>query len=77
MFLVGGGILVHGIPPAAEALHHIEELAHGLPAAGGIAAMLANLLVNGLSGIVAGGVIVGIVNLARRLLPGKAATHGT
>lgn len=48
MFLVGGGILVHGIAP----LHHaIEELAHGAGSVGGV------LVSNGLNAVV--GIIVG------------------
>lgn len=58
MFLVGGGILVHGIPLAAEALHAVEALAHGLPAFPGLATVLASLLFNGLFGVVVGGLLV-------------------
>lgn len=71
MFLVGGGILVHGIPPAAEALHHIEELAHSLSVAGDFAAILAAIVFNGLLGFLAGGLLVGLGIGVKRLLPGK------
>jgi predicted DNA repair protein MutK len=55
MFLVGGGILAHGIP----AVHHaIEAAAHRLPAP---ASGLATLLANALAGIVAGFVLVAVV----------------
>lgn len=51
MFLVGGGILVHGIPP----VHHwIEHVGHSLEAFGGPTVTL----FNGLFGIVAGILIV-------------------
>lgn len=73
MFLVGGGILVHGIPPAAEALHRIEELAHGLPVASDLAAVLATVVFNGLVGILAGGLLVGVGSGIKRLLPGQPA----
>ncbi|HEX6571619.1 MAG TPA: DUF808 domain-containing protein [Steroidobacteraceae bacterium] len=61
MFLVGGGILAHGIP----ALHHgIEGLVHGLPRpASGLVTMLLNALV----GIVAGLVVVAVVGLVQRV----------
>ena len=72
MFLVGGGILVHGIPPVAELLHHIEELVHALPAAGNLAAVIAATLFNGLVGLLAGGVIVGASSIAARLLPSRS-----
>jgi len=74
MFLVGGGILVHGIPQVAEALHHIEELAHGLDVASGFVAVLASVGFNGLFGFIVGGLLVGIGSGVKRLLPAKA-TH--
>jgi predicted DNA repair protein MutK len=74
MFLVGGGILVHGIPPVGEALHHVVEFAHGLDVAGGIVAVLAPIGFNGLFGFLAGGLLVGIGIGVKRLLPGKS-TH--
>ena len=67
MFLVGGGILVHGIPQAAEAMHHVEELAHALPVAGNLAAGVAGLLVNGLFGMLSGGLLVALIAGGRRL----------
>ena len=51
MFLVGGGILVHGIPP----LHHLAE---GIAARGGLAGSLGPTLVGALAGVVAGGLAV-------------------
>ena len=60
MFLVGGGILVHGLPIVAEGLHLVEVWAHGLPVAAGFVGMIASLLYNGLFGFIAGGMIVAI-----------------
>ena len=67
MFLVGGSILVHGIPPVYGLLHHLEEMARGLAAIGGLAAGLVTVLYNALVGILAGGLVVGVVSLIRRL----------
>lgn len=53
MFLVGGGILVHGIP----ALHHLVENA----------GMLASLALDGAAGIVAGALVLAGVTLAQRM----------
>jgi predicted DNA repair protein MutK len=75
MFLVGGGILVHGLPIVAEGLHIVEAWAHGLPVAGGIAGVIAAVLYNGLFGFIAGGLIVGIYLGVKHLLPTRAATH--
>ena len=69
MFLVGGGILVHGIPFAAHWLHEIEALAHGLPVAGNLAAIFAGQLFNGLFGAFIGGLLVLAGVGVRRLLP--------
>ena len=67
MFLVGGGILVHGIP----ALHHWTE---GLAAGGGLVAGLGPVLVNAAVGILAGGVLVGVVTVAARIKGSAKAT---
>ena len=75
MFLVGGGILVHGIPIVAEGLHFVEHWAHDLPVAGGFIAGLASMLYNGLFGVVAGGAIVGVYLGIKRLLPNREAAH--
>jgi len=75
MFLVGGGILVHGLPIVAEGLHIVEVWAHSLPTAGGLVGVVGSMLYNGLFGLVAGGVIVGVYLGIKRLLPNRAAVH--
>lgn len=75
MFLVGGGILVHGLPIVAEGLHIVEVWAHNLPAAGGFVGVIASMLYNGLFGFIAGGVIVGVYLGFKRLLPNRSAAH--
>lgn len=66
MFLVGGGILTHGIGP----LHHaIEGVAH----AAGVLGVLVSPLANALVGILAGALALGVVSLGSRVLGrGKA-----
>jgi len=52
MFLVGGGILVHGLP----FLHHLlEQLTHGIE---GLAGLLVPALFNGVAGLAAGAVVL-------------------
>ena len=63
MFLVGGGILVHGLPPVAGVLHHLEELVHG-----GLLGMIVAVVFNGVVGVFAGGIIVGAKSLFSRML---------
>lgn len=77
MFLVGGGILVHGIGPAAELLHTVGQLAHALPVAGNLAETLAAVVFNGLFGIVAGGLITGAASIVMRLWPGGGEASGS
>ncbi len=60
MFLVGGGILVHGIPM----LHHLVE---PFTREGSAFGMLVEMGANGLVGLAAGGVIVGVVMTISKL----------
>ncbi len=69
MFLVGGGILAHGVGP----LHHFIE---GLAAqVGGAWGVLAGMVGNALVGIVAGGIVLLMVSGVKRLWPARAAAH--
>jgi predicted DNA repair protein MutK len=61
MFLVGGGILVHGFAPLG---HAIEGALQGL---GGLAGALLPALANGVFGVAAGALVLAGVMLARRL----------
>ena len=62
MFLVGGGILAHGIAP----VHHlVEEVGQGSWG------WLWSTLVNAGTGIVAGGILVGVVTLFQRMRKGN------
>ena len=67
MFLVGGGILVHGIP-GTHAL--VEAVTQAMPTlGGGTLAWLAPLFIDAFIGIVAGGLILSVMSAARRLRP--------
>jgi hypothetical protein len=67
MFLVGGGILVHGMPGTHDLVHAVVQAAETLPAIGGALAALAPLLIDALAGILAGALILGGMTAARRL----------
>ena len=67
MFLVGGGILVHGVPGTHDWVHAATQAAETLPAIGGTLGMLIPFLIDALAGIVAGALILGGVTAARRL----------
>lgn len=65
MFLVGGGILTHGIPGLHEIVVHAADQAGPLE-------WLVPTLINALTGIVAGGIIVAIVTRFGRASAQKA-----
>jgi len=73
MFLVGGGILVHGIPALEHWLHALTGQPEGVPAFKAILSGIVPALAAAAVGIVAGAIVVAIVNLASRLLPRKRA----
>ncbi len=64
MFLVGGGILVHGIPGAEPLIH---DWVQGLSLLGGTLNWLAPMLLNGIVGILAGILVLLLVKGASRL----------
>lgn len=66
MFLVGGGILTHGIPPVHHFIEDVADRAAELPA-GAVLEVLTPMLMNAIAGIAAGAVVVGVVTLIRRL----------
>ena len=59
----------------AEGLHIVEHWAHNLAVAGGFVALVASIAYNGLFGVVAGGVIVGVYLGFKRLLPRREGAH--
>lgn len=73
MFLVGGGILVHGIGPLHHMIEAVGSMTAGIAAAGPVLAVLVPMVLNGLAGVVAGGVVLGVVALVRRLWPTRRA----
>ncbi|MDP3252691.1 MAG: DUF808 domain-containing protein [Hydrogenophaga sp.] len=68
MFLVGGGILVHGIPAVG---HGIEEFAATLGWVGPVVSSLAGAL----AGLVAGAVVVVVISLLGRLRGNKPSPN--
>jgi len=67
MFLVGGGILVHGIPDLTHAEHALASAAALLPFIGASLAWLSPLLVAGLVGVIAGAAVLAAVSVGVRL----------
>jgi hypothetical protein len=73
MLLVGGGILVHGIPALEHWLHTLTGQPEGVSALKAVVSGVAPALAAAAVGIVAGAIAVAVVNLARRLRPAKSA----
>lgn len=75
MFMVGGGIVLHGIPGAEAWIHHLLEAFAGVPllmsALGTLASLVAGVIV-GAGAMVVVGVVKKLIALVR---PGAAAAH--
>lgn len=54
MFLVGGGILLHGIPQAHGLIHHLSEIAGSIALIGPVLQALTPTLLDALAGVLAG-----------------------
>lgn len=67
MFLVGGGILSHGLPGGHALQHALSELAAAAPLPGGLLAPLLAAVLDALIGVVAGALVLAGVTLLRRL----------
>lgn len=66
MFMVGGGILTHGIPGAHELIHHWVEAIAAAPAVGAVLALLAPTLIDALFGVLVGALVVVLVSVAAK-----------
>jgi predicted DNA repair protein MutK len=67
MFLVGGGILVHGIPGSHDWIHHLQEMVTAV-------SWLVPVLVNLIGGLVAGAIVLAVVTMVGRL---RSASEGS
>lgn len=63
MFMVGGGILVHGLPGSQIALHHAVEVIGSLPGLGKALAVVTPSILNALAGVIAGGIVLAVVSM--------------
>ncbi len=73
MFLVGGGILLHGMPGAHYVIHHFDALVASIPVIKETPDFISSIFLNAVTGIVAGGIVVALVTAVKWFLPGK--TH--
>ncbi len=63
MFMVGGAILTHGIPPVHAAVEHAAAAVGG----GAMVQALTSTVLNALFGVVAGAVVLGVVTAVKRI----------
>lgn len=67
MFLVGGGILTHGLPPVYEAIHHFAE------GVGGFAQPIIPVVADGLFGVAVGALLVAVITPVVKLWKRRSA----
>ena len=72
MFLVGGGILTHGVHVLSELITDAAQETALIPTVGTVISALVPTLLNGLIGLIAGLVIVGLFSVANKLKPSKS-----
>jgi predicted DNA repair protein MutK len=68
MFMVGGGILTHGLPGAHDIIHHAAEAVGTVPAIGPVLAFITPSLLDAIAGIAAGALALAVVSAAGKLL---------
>lgn len=71
MFMVGGDILVHGIPGSEDVLHAAKDLVSGISGIGGILAVITPTLLSALFGVLAGAVVLMGVTLGSKIIGKK------
>ena len=71
MFMVGGGILVHGWPFLHHLIEGTADTVAALPGVGGVLAVVTPTLLSALAGVVAGLVLVVAMTLVSKLQPAK------
>ncbi|MBV6320773.1 DUF808 domain-containing protein [Duganella violaceipulchra] len=68
MFMVGGGILTHGLPGAHDLIHHAAVAVATLPTLGPLLAWATPVTLDALAGVVAGALALALVMLGGKLL---------
>jgi len=71
MFMVGGGILLHGIAPLHHLVDAAGEAAGAVAVVGGVLSVLTTSLINAVAGIIAGGLVLLAVTVGGKLFKGK------
>ncbi|HEY0065395.1 MAG TPA: DUF808 domain-containing protein [Telluria sp.] len=76
MFMVGGGILLHGIPALSHLVDAAGAAAGTVAVVGGVLSVLTTSLISAVAGIIAGGIVLAGVTLVGKLFKrGAPAAH--
>ena len=67
MFMVGGGILTHGLPFAHDLIHHAAEAAGGVPAVGPVLGYITPSLLDAVAGVIAGALALLVVTVVGKV----------
>ncbi|MFZ4539320.1 DUF808 domain-containing protein [Propionivibrio sp.] len=68
MFLVGGGILTHGVPALGHGIEQLAQAGGAVPGVGYVLQMTVPLALNAVVGIIVGALVLAVVSLAKRLV---------
>jgi predicted DNA repair protein MutK len=68
MFLVGAGIILHGIPVLSDLKHSIEHAAEALPVVGGVMKVVTPVILDGVAGVLIGGLVLAVVTQFQKVL---------
>ena len=68
MFMVGGGILTHGIPGAHDVIHHAAEAAGSVGGVGPLLAAITPSALDTIGGVIAGALVLAVVTIGSKLL---------
>jgi predicted DNA repair protein MutK len=72
MFLVGGGILTHGLPMAHHWIEHVAEQSGTISGLGPLLASVMPTVINALAGLLAGAVVLALLSVVQKFVPEKA-----
>lgn len=67
MFLVGGSILLHGIPDAHHMIETVIDAVENIPVAGNALGPVIPLFIDAISGIIAGGIVMGVISVIGKI----------
>ncbi|HEX5329019.1 DUF808 domain-containing protein [Sulfuricurvum sp.] len=67
MFLVGGSILLHGLPDAHHLVESAVQIIESIPTAGKVLGSITPVIIDAIAGIIAGGIVMGVVEVISKV----------